>query len=50
MFSKHDLCTQWCIFLSQEVRENRGHFIPLAARVTPLPLGKFKAGTSNFYL
>ena len=27
--------TQWCIFLSQEVRENRGHFVPLTARLRP---------------
>ena len=36
-------------FLSQEVRENRGHFIPLTARVFPLRLGDFHAQNSNFY-
>ena len=32
--------TQWCRFLSQEVRENHSHFIALTARVSPLRLGK----------
>ena len=42
-------CTQMCRFLSQEVRENRGHFIALTARVSPLCLIKFQARISNFY-
>ena len=33
-------------FLSQEVRENRGHFIALTARVSPLLLGDFHARNS----
>ena len=41
--------TQWCISLSQEVRENRGHFIPFTARVSPLRPRDFEAPISNFY-
>ena len=40
--------TQLCRFLSQEVRENHGHFIALTA-IFPLCLGNFQARNSNFY-
>ena len=43
----HLTCTQWCIFLSQEVREIRSAFSFFAARVSPLRLGDFHARISN---
>ena len=39
--------TQWCIFLSQEVREKRPHFCCAAARVSPLPLREIMREIQN---
>ena len=44
-----NLSTQWCIFLSQEVRENHGHFVPLTARLCPCRTRDFHARNSNYY-
>ena len=44
-----NLSTQWCIFLSQEVRENHGHFVPLTARLCPRRTRDFHARNSNYY-
>ena len=41
------LRTQWCIFLSQEVREKRPRFCCAAARVSPLRLCHFTRVIQN---
>ena len=41
--------TQKCKFLGQEVRENRGQFIPLTARLRPRRPRDFHAQNSNYY-
>ena len=45
----HEPHTQWCIFLSQEVRENRGHFVPLTACLLPHCPRDFHVQNSNYY-
>ena len=41
--------TQWCIFLSQEVREISRFFVAPPTRVRPRPPRVFHARNSNFY-
>ena len=43
------ICTQWCRFMGQEVREKRQGFGCNSARISPLRGQEFLVSISNFY-